>query len=154
MVICQLCDRKFENEHGLSVHLARAHDVHGSRGRLSLNVIHRFFPSLKKRKWTKAERFLNKAVDGDVHDVWIRGYAQALRGMIITLRMDHTSPEPFILKLKRYYEEPLQEVKKEFLKLSRRSLNTEFDEGYFRAWADYTHYLLHRGVRKKNRDTT
>jgi len=148
MVIGHLCSREFENQHGLYVHLARIHDVHGTRGRLPLKTLHRFFPWLKKRKWSKAEGFLKRVVGDDIEDAWITGYVHALRGMITTLRVGHSSPQPFILKLKNYQKEQLERARKEFIKLSEKPLNTEFDGGYFQAWADYTHYVLHQRTRK------
>ncbi len=148
MVVCQVCSREFQNEHGLYVHLARAHDVHGTRGRLPLKVIHRFFPRLKKRKWRKAKRFLKRVVGKDIEDAWIKGYVQALRGMIVTLRVDHSPPQPFIFKLSSYHEDQLEGAREEFIKLSEKPLYTEFDGGYFQAWADYTYYLLHQRTGK------
>ncbi len=144
MVVCQLCDREFRNERGLSVHLARAHDVHGPRGRLSVKTLHRFFPWLKKRRWAKAERFLKRIMKKAVKDEWGKGYIQALKGMMTTLRVVHSPPQPYILKLKSYDRSGLQEAKKEFVKLSKKPLNTEFEDGYFQAWTDYTHHLLHQ----------
>ncbi|MFQ6081493.1 MAG: hypothetical protein ACE5OW_07495 [Candidatus Bathyarchaeia archaeon] len=140
-----------KNERGLSVHLARAHDVHGPRGRLSVKAIQRFFPLLKKRRWAKAEGFLKGVVERDVEDEWRKGYAQALRGMIIALRVDHSPPQPYILQLKSYDRRRLQEAKKEFIKLSKKPLNTRFDEGYFQAWTDYIHHLLHQRNRPKKK---
>lgn len=144
MVVCQLCDGKFKNERGLSIHLARAHGVHGPRGRLSLKTIHRFFPLLKERRWAKAERFLKRVVKKNEEDEWRKGYSHALRGMIIALRVEHSSPQPYILKLKSYNKRRLQEAKKQFIELSKKPLNIKFDIGYFQAWTDCIHHLLHQ----------
>lgn len=149
MVFCQLCDREFRDERGLSVHLARAHDVHGPRGRLSVKTLHRFFPWLKRRRWTNAERFLKQVMEKDVKDEWKKGYTQALKGIMITLKGGHSQPQPYILKLKRYDRGQLQEAGKEFVKLSKKPLKTEFEKGYFQAWTDYTRHLLHQRNRTK-----
>ncbi len=144
MIVCQLCDGKFKNDQGLSVHLARAHDVHGSRGRLSLKTIHRFFPLLKERRWAKAEKFLKRVVKKNEEDEWRKGYAHALSGMIIALRIEHSSPQPYILQLKSYNRRRLQEAKEQFIELSKKPLNIKFDIGYFRAWTDCIHHLLYQ----------
>jgi len=144
VVVCQLCDGKFKNERGLFVHLARTHRVHGPRGRLSSKTIHRFFPLLKERRWAKAERFLKRVVKKSEEDEWRKGYAHALRGMIIALRIEHSSPQPYILQLKSYNRRRLQEAKKQFIELSKKPLNIKFDIGYFQAWTDCIHHLLHQ----------
>lgn len=126
------------------MHLARTHDVRGPRGRLSLKIIYRFFPLLRKRRWAKAERFLKRDVEKDEEDEWIKGYAHALGGMITALRMDHSPPQPYILKLKSYDRRRLQEAKKQLIRQSKTPPNTEFDQGYFQAWTDYIYYVLHQ----------
>jgi hypothetical protein len=135
MRACGLCGRKFKNERGLMVHLARTHDIHGVRGRLSLKAVYRFFPSLEERRWSYAQKFLNK-VEG-VEDEWIGGYVQALNGMLIALKESHSSPEPYILQMKRYSGQKLQNLKEDFVTLSNKPVNTTFDKGYIQAWIDY-----------------
>ena len=145
MRTCGLCGRRFKNERGLRVHLARTHDVHGARGRLSIKAVHRFFPLLANRRWTNAQRFLNKE---RVEDDWIEGYVQALGGMLIALKESQSSPQPYILQLKGYSSQELQNLKEGFTTLSNKPLNTEFDEGYFRAWLDYSSHLQSKTKRK------
>ena len=135
MRACGLCGRKFKNERGLMVHLARTHDIHGARGRLSLKAVYRFFPSLEERRWSYAQKFLNK-VEG-AEDEWIEGYVQALNGMLVALKESHSSPEPYILQMKRYSGQKLQNLKKDFATLSNKPVNTTFDKGYIQAWIDY-----------------
>lgn len=117
------------------VHLARTHDIHGVRGRLSLKAVYHFFPSLEERRWSYAQKFLNK-VEG-VEDEWIGGYVQALNGMLIALKESHSSPEPYILQMKRYSGQKLQNLKEDFVTLSNKPVNTTFDKGYIQAWIDY-----------------
>jgi len=135
MRACGLCGRRFKNERGLMVHLARIHDIHGSRGRLSIKAGHRFFPLLAERKWADAQRFLNKVEDAE--DEWIEGYVQALNGMLIALKESHSSPQPYILQMERNSGEELQNLKEGFATLSNKPLNTTFDKGYIQAWLDY-----------------
>ncbi len=117
------------------VHLARTHDIHGARGRLSLKAVYHFFPSLEERRWSYAHKFLNK-VEG-AEDEWIEGYVQALNGMLIALKESHSSPEPYILQMKRYSGQKLQNLKQDFATLSNKPVNTTFDKGYIQAWIDY-----------------
>ena len=135
MKACGLCGRKFKNERGLMVHLARTHDIHGARGRLSIKAVYRFFPLLEERRWTDAQKFLNKVKGAE--DEWMGGYVQALNGMLIALKESHSSPQPYILQMKRYSSQELQHLKESFATLSNKPVNTTFDKGYIQAWLDY-----------------
>jgi hypothetical protein len=149
MRTCGLCGRKFKNERGLMVHLARTHDIHGVRGRLSIKAVHRFFPLLAERRWTIAQRFLNKVEREE--DEWIDGYTQALSGMLLTLKESQSSPQPYVLQVKAYNSQELQKIKEDFATFSNKPLNTEFDEGYFQAWLDY---ISHQQSKKKPKRET
>jgi hypothetical protein len=135
MRACGLCGRKFKNERGLMVHLARIHDIHGARGRLSIKAVCRFFPLLEERRWSDAQKFLNE-VEG-AEDEWIEGYVQALNGMLIALKESHSSAQPYILQLKRYSGQELRNLKEGFAALSNKPVNTTFDKGYIQAWINY-----------------
>jgi hypothetical protein len=143
MVRCLLCDKKFKTERGLSVHLARTHDIHGPHGRLSLKTIQKFFPLLKKRQWAKAEKFLKQTVKKIGEDEWVKGYIHALNGMITALKATYSPPQPYIVKLKEFSSKRLQEVKDVFTELSDTLDNKNtFDAAYFQAWEDFTQYAL------------
>jgi hypothetical protein len=143
MVRCLLCDKKFKTERGLSVHLARTHDIHGPHGRLSLKTIQKFFPLLKKRQWAKAEKFLKQTVKKIEEDEWVKGYTHALNGMIKALKATYSPPQPYIVKLKEFSSKRLQEVKDTFTELSDTLDNKNtFDAAYFQAWEDFTQYAL------------
>jgi len=102
MVRCLLCDKEFKTERGLSVHLARTHDVHGSHGRLSLKTIQKFFPLLEKKRWAKAEKILKLTTKNAGDDEWKKGYIHALSGMIIALKVSYSPPQPYIVSLKEF----------------------------------------------------
>lgn len=143
MLRCLLCDKKFKTERGLAVHLSRTHAVHGSHGRLSLKTTQEFFPLLLKRRWSKAEKFLELTVKKLGIDEWINGYVHALSGMIAAMKMSNSPPQPYIVKLEDFSNKKLIEVKNMFTDISN-TMNSKnaFDAGYFRAWEDITHYAL------------
>ncbi|MCW4031210.1 MAG: hypothetical protein NWE80_02475 [Candidatus Bathyarchaeota archaeon] len=144
MVRCLLCDNKFKTERGLSVHLARSHDIHGQHGRLSLKAIQKFFPLLKKRQWVKAEKFLKLAVKKIEEDEWVKGYVHALNGMVAALKVSYSPPQPYIVKLNGFSSKKLEKVKDIFTDLYNAMDNkSTFDAAYFQAWEDFTHYVLH-----------
>jgi hypothetical protein len=125
------------------VHLSRSHDVHGSKARLSLKTFQEFFPLLSRRRWAKAERFLELTIKKFGDDEWISGYVHALSGMIAALRTSNSPPQPYIIKLQDFCEKKLKEVKEMFSNLSDTmdSKNT-FDAAFFRAWEDFSQYVL------------
>jgi hypothetical protein len=143
MFRCLLCKKDFKTKRGLSQHLARTHDIHGPHGRLSLKTIQEFFPLLEKKSLAKAKKFLKHAKENTVNDDWTKGYIHALSGMIISLKGSHSSPEPYIVMLKEFKSQKLQEVKDVFNNFSNY-LNSKstFDAAYFQAWEDFTLYAL------------
>jgi hypothetical protein len=143
MFRCLLCDKKFKTERGLSVHLSRTHAIQGLHGRFSLKAVQEFFPLLRRRRWAKAEKFLELTVKKLGEDEWVKGYVHALSGMISALKMSDSSPRPYIVKLEDFGNKKLHEVKDMFTELSNTldSKNT-FDAAYFQAWEDFTQYAL------------
>ena len=143
MLRCLLCDKKFKTQRGLSLHLSRTHAVRGSQGRLSLKTVQEFFPLLKRRRWAKAEKFLELTVKKLGEDEWIRGYVHALSGMIAALKMSNSPPQPYIVKLEHFGNKKLMEVNDMFTDISNiMNSKIAFDAGYFRAWEDFTQYAL------------
>ena len=143
MVACLLCKKIFKSQRGLSLHLNRTHNIHGSHGRLSLNTIQKFFPLLTKKRWTKAERKLKNKMENAEDDEWTLGYLHALNGMIIALKSSYSNPEPYIVNLKEFSQKKLLEIKSTFNNLSN-TLDAQniFDSAYFQAWVDFTKYTL------------
>ncbi len=143
MVTCLLCKKIFKSQRGLSLHLNRTHNIHGSHGRLSLNTIQKFFPLIASNRWAKAERKLKIKMKNAGDDEWIKGYLHALNGMIIALKSSYSNPEPYIVNLKEFSQKKLEEIKASFKNLSN-TLNKQdiFDAAYFQAWVDFTKYIL------------
>jgi hypothetical protein len=143
MVTCLLCKKSFKSQRGLSLHLTRTHNIHGSHDRLSLNTIQKFFPLITKKRWAKAERQLKTKMENAGDDEWMQGYLHALNGMIIALKSSYSKPEPFIVNLKEFSKKNIQEIKSKFNNLSK-TLNNQnlFDSAYFQAWKDFTTYIL------------
>lgn len=134
------------------MHLARVHGVRGPHGRFSMRIVHRFFPLLNRRRWAEADRFLKELEEKKAGDEWIKGYVHALKGMVIALKVSGSSPHPYVLEVKDYGMDKLQEAHEEFLKFIEKPLNTSFDEGYFQAWIDHVrHLLLRQNQLKKKR---
>lgn len=109
-----------------------------------MKVIQEFFPLLKKRQWAKAEKILKLTLKKIEEDEWVNGYIHALNGMIAALKVAYSPPQPYVVKLKEFSSKKLQEVKDTFTTLSDTLANKNtFDAAYFRAWEDFTQYVLH-----------
>jgi hypothetical protein len=108
-----------------------------------LKTVQKFFPLIKRRRWTKAEKYLELTMKKLGEDEWISGYVHALSGMIAALKMSNSPPEPYIVKLEDFGKKKLKEVKEIFTDFSdiMDSKNT-FDAAFFRAWEDFTQYAL------------
>ncbi|MFQ6086277.1 MAG: hypothetical protein ACE5OY_08485 [Candidatus Bathyarchaeia archaeon] len=109
---------------------------------------------MKKRRWAEADRFLREVEENNMGDEWVKGYVHASRGMLIALKVNHSPPHPYILEVKNYGMDKLQEIREEFLKFFEKPLNTSFDEGYFQACLDYIRYLLHQRAETNTKEQT
>jgi hypothetical protein len=111
-------------------------------------AIQEFFPLLKRRRWAKAEKFLELTVKKLGEDEWINGYVHALSGMIAALKMSNSPPQPYVVKLEDFGNAKLKEVKGMFTDLSK-SLDSknDFDAAYFRAYEDFTQYAINTHAR-------
>lgn len=142
MVRCVLCGKELKTERGYSVHLSRSHKISGHHGRFSLAFIYEFFSLLEKKRWKKAETYLENLKMDNVDD-WISGYIHALNGMVTGLSMSHSVPRPYILYLKDFNDKKIKSLKNGFASFSKKlASKNDFDAGYFRAWKDFTEYVI------------
>jgi hypothetical protein len=95
-------------------------------------LINRFFNHLNQRNFTEAERQLERIKKRTNTDTK-RGYLNALEGMLIALK----SNDQRYAFISRIEEEKISNFKKEFTKQSKDPFFTDFDKGFFTAWADY-----------------
>ena len=143
MVRCLLCEKELKTKRGLFVHLNRIHKIRGPHARLSLKIAEKFFPLLEKKRWKKAKKVLKQVKQNQETDEWTKGYLHALNGMISSLKMSYSSPEPYIVKIMQFEDKKLQEAKtgfSDFFNLLNRT--NEFDAAYFKAWEDFTSYSI------------
>jgi len=96
-----------------------------------------FFNLLIQRSFSSAEKELRKIKQRAEPTQWYNGYINALEGMLTALKSDERK-HAFINRIER---SKINEHKKEFLSRSKKLLHTEFDRGFFTAWADYTRIL-------------
>lgn len=144
MEVCEVCGRKFKSGRGLKYHIARAHKTPKALRSLYTKTASEFYPLLEERKWLDAERFLREVKREGIEEEWMRGYIQALEGMLLALRMGPSSPPPHVLEVIGYDKSQLTDAKKGFNRLLRMPMKTEYDAGYFQAWFNYIDHLLNK----------
>jgi len=121
----------------------KVHTIHKGYRDLCEKTV-QFFVLLEERKWAAAERFMKFIVEMELDGRWLKGYTNALTGMIVALRDEASSAQPHILEARKYDRSKLQEDKKFFNKALRREMDVSFDMGYFQAWLNYVDYLLQK----------
>ncbi|MCJ7613891.1 hypothetical protein MUO71_03895 [Candidatus Bathyarchaeota archaeon] len=95
----------------------------------------RFFQLIKGRRFAEAERVLERIRLKTNETEWNSGYLHALDG-ILTAQKSNDS-YAFIKNMDFENEKNLKKFRKEFLKEYKNKIHTDYDRGYFAAWADY-----------------
>jgi len=113
-------------------------------------LVTRFFQLIINRQFAEAERELERLKQRMHKTEWNHGYYMALRGMLLTKRSNNNQ-YTFLSKIDLNDKKSLQEYKKEFLNHVRNKLHTDYDRGFFSAWADCMR-ILSKIVVKNQKD--
>ena len=100
-------------------------------------LVTHFFILLTQGKKTAAKKTLEEVKVEPETSPWRKGYINALEGMITALELTNDQ-DTFINQIKT---DRIDEFRRLFLKQSFNELNTDFDKGYFSAWAEYIQSL-------------
>jgi len=95
----------------------------------------RFFQLMKGRRFAEAERVLERIRQKTNETEWNSGYLHALDGIVLATKSN--DQYTFINNVNFEDEKNLKKHRKEFLKEYKNKINTDFDRGFFAAWADY-----------------
>ena len=95
----------------------------------------RFFQLLKGRRFAEAERVLERIKQKTNKTEWNSGYIHALDGIILATKSNDSYA--FIKNLNFEDEKELKKNRKEFLKEYKNKIHSDYDRGFFAAWADY-----------------
>ena len=95
----------------------------------------RFFQLLKGRRFAEAERVLERIRQKTNETEWNSGYLHALDGIVLATKSNDSYA--FIKNVNFEEEKDLKKNRKEFLKEYKNKINTDYDRGFFAAWADY-----------------
>ena len=95
----------------------------------------RFFQLLKGRRFAEAERVLERVKQNTNETEWNKGYIHALDGVLLAQKSNDSYA--YIKNVNFEDEKDLKKSRKEFLKEYKNKIHTDFDRGFFAAWADY-----------------
>jgi hypothetical protein len=95
----------------------------------------RFFQLLKGRRFAEAERVLERVKQNTNETEWNRGYIHALDGVLLAQKSNDSYA--YVKNVNFEDEKDLKKSRKEFLKEYKNKIHTDFDRGFFAAWADY-----------------
>jgi hypothetical protein len=102
---------------------------------ISKIFVTRFFQLVEKRRFAEAERVLERIRLKTNKTEWNSGYLHALDGILFAQKSGDSYS--FLSNLNFKDEKELKKFKKEFLKKSKKKINSDYDRGFFAAWADY-----------------
>ena len=95
----------------------------------------RFFQLLMGRRFAEAERVFERIIEKTNKTEWNSGYLHALEGMLLAQKSNDSYA--FITNLNFEDEKKLKKSRKEFLKEYKNKIYSDYDRGFFAAWADY-----------------
>jgi hypothetical protein len=95
----------------------------------------RFVQLLKARRFAEAERVLERIKESTNTTEWNSGYIHALDGVLLS----HKSNDSYAFMSNIDLDDPkdLRKHRKEFLREYKNKIHTDFDRGFFAAWADF-----------------
>ena len=102
---------------------------------ISRVFVTRFFQLVIGRQFAEAERVLERIKLKIQETEWNRGYFEALNGILLTQKSN--DEYAFLQNLNLNNENELKKYRREFVKQSRNKIHTDYDRGFFSAWADY-----------------
>lgn len=102
---------------------------------IPLAFITRFFQLVTRRRFAEAERILERLKGKVSKTEWSSGYFQALRGIFLAQKSN--DPYVFLSNLDFGNKDKLRNYRREFLKHVKNRLHSDYDRGFFSAWADY-----------------
>ena len=102
---------------------------------ISQALVTRYFQLIVKRQFTEAERELERLKQKMQKTEYNRGYFRALYGMLLS-RKSNSDNYSLFSKLDLTDKASIHIYRREFLEHTKNGLHSDFDRGYFSAWAD------------------
>ena len=116
---------------------------------ISPTFVTRFFQLVMLRQFTEAERVFERLKKPSVKTEWNRGYFIALNGMLLANR-SKTDRYVFFSVVNALEKTDLHKLRLEFLNQANSSIHSDYDRGFFSAWAEYIRILLKMKLPEKS----
>lgn len=100
----------------------------------------RFFQLVTAKQLAEAERELLRIKEKIERTEWNHGYYKALQGMLISKRSNNDQ-NTFFATIDPNDKRALLDFRREFQEKMESRLYTDYDRGFFSAWADYVSVL-------------
>ena len=100
----------------------------------------RFFQLVTVKQLAEAERELLRIKEKIERTEWNHGYYKALQGMLISKRSNNDQ-STFFATIDPNNKRALLDFRREFQEKMESRLYTDYDRGFFSAWADYVSVL-------------
>ncbi|MFH0897944.1 MAG: hypothetical protein V1850_07875 [Candidatus Bathyarchaeota archaeon] len=100
------------------------------------SLVDTFFRLVAQEKKASAKAVLEKIKQKSENSKWRKGYINALEGITVTEAKNDQNVLINQIKIERR-----DELRRAFLKHSSNELHSDFDRGFFSAWADYIRVL-------------
>ncbi|HJX23475.1 MAG TPA: hypothetical protein VJ574_03585 [Candidatus Bathyarchaeia archaeon] len=114
---------------------------------VSLLLTTRFLQLLTQRSIAEAERVLERIKEkAGIQDERTMGYMAALQGALIALK-SNDDRYAFIMRTDAD-DKSINRFKNEFIRHERSEIHSDYDRGYFSAWAEYMRVLSKTASRK------
>ncbi|RLI47051.1 hypothetical protein DRO69_01715 [Candidatus Bathyarchaeota archaeon] len=109
---------------------------------ISPALITRFYQLVTNRQFAEAERELERLKKSKVKkNEFDNGFFLALNGMILAQKSSDDQ-YTFLPNINFKDKKQLQKYRREFIKHQKNKLHSDFDRGFFKAWADYMRVLI------------
>ncbi len=110
----------------------------------------RFFQLVAERRFTEAERMLERSRKRARKNEWNKGYFQALSGILLAQRTNDDR-YLFLPSINPTDEDELKNYRHDFLEHTRNITHADYDRGFFSAWNDYMKVLSKLSHEKKKK---
>lgn len=108
---------------------------------ISPSFVTRFIKLIMGRRFSEAERVIKRLRNNVEKNEWNKGYLQALNGMLLAQRSSDDR-YVFLQNINPNDRKEVRKFRREFLGHTKNGLNTDYDRGFFSAWAEYMRILL------------
>ncbi len=108
---------------------------------ISAALVTRFFQLLTNRQFAEAEREVERLRNNVKKNEFNKGFLRALNGMIVAQR-SNDDQYVFLSNMNSNNRRELIKYRREFSRHVKNKLHSDYDRGFFKAWAEYMRILI------------